>query len=294
MPTSELLIPGERMPARRRRRWLGRALLAAVLVVVGVAGYHGVRGVVTNFGSPSCRATALGTSVTFTPEQMGNAATITAVAVRRGLPARAATIALATAIQESKLRNITYGDQDSLGLFQQRTSQGWGTRAQILDAVHASNAFYDALVKVSGYQAMEITEVAQKVQRSAFPAAYAQHEMEGRVLASTLSGLSPGGIGCRLERAEAHGDAASLASALRAQLKVTAAATGRTVTVRAGSAQRAWACAAWAVAHAGSREVATVTVGERSWTRSRNESAWSWQQARSPTGAPTTVRILLH
>ena len=94
--------------------------------------------------------------------------------MRRGLPARAASIALATAYQESKLRNLDHGDRDSLGLFQQRPSQGWGTAKQIQDPYYATNAFYDALVKIDGYQTMRITEAAQEVQRSGFPEAYAR------------------------------------------------------------------------------------------------------------------------
>ena len=100
----------------------------------------------------------MGKSVDFDPSQTRYAATITAVAVKRGLPPRAATIAIATALQESKLRNLRYGDRDSVGLFQQRPSQGWGTEEQILDPVYAVNRFYDALVKIKGYESMEITE----------------------------------------------------------------------------------------------------------------------------------------
>ena len=102
---------------RRRRRWVGRTIIVVILVVVGVGGYAGIKGLISNLGGPSCRAVALGQDVSFSPEQTANAATITAVAVRRGLPPRAATIALATAIQESKLHNIRFGDRDSLGLF---------------------------------------------------------------------------------------------------------------------------------------------------------------------------------
>ena len=102
-------------------------------------------------------------------EQAENASLIAAIAIERGLPARAVSIALATAFQESKLVNIDYGDRDSLGLFQQRPSQGWGTAEEILDPVYSTNAFYDALVQVDGYEDMEITEAAQQVQRSAFP-----------------------------------------------------------------------------------------------------------------------------
>ena len=179
-----------------------------------------------NLGGPQCQATALGQNVTFNPSQTAYAATIEAVAEKRGLPARAATIGIATAIQETKLRNLNYGDRDSVGLFQQRPSQGWGTREQLLDPVYAANAFYDALVKIKGYESMRITEIAQKVQRSAYPEAYADHEQQGRLLASTLSGHSPGGLGCRLDDASkgrrgrvaegAEGRARSVRSRVRA------------------------------------------------------------------------------
>ena len=122
-------------------------------------------------------------------------------------------IAIATALQESKLRNLRYGDRDSVGLFQQRPSQGWGTEEQILDPVYAVNRFYDALVKIKGYESMEITKVAQEVQRSAYPEAYADHEQEGRILASTISGHSPAGLGCRLNAA-GTGDPAAFAADL--------------------------------------------------------------------------------
>ncbi len=258
-------------------------------MVVG-AGYFGLTTFTTNFGQPSCRATALGKEVTFSPEQSANAATITAIALRRGLPARAATIANATAIQESRLRNIKFGDRDSLGLFQQRPSQGWGTVEQILDPVFATNAFYDALTKIDGYQTMEITKVAQAVQRSGAPEAYADHEQEGRVLASTLAGHSPGGIGCRLDPATASTPAATLAARLTAELGVLAKADGAIVRVTGRNAQEAWAAGSWAVAHAENDGITAVTVGNRAWTRARAASAWSWQAADEAIPA-TSVTI---
>jgi hypothetical protein len=265
-------------------------LLAVIVVLVGVGGYAGYTTFVTNLGAPSCRATALGQSVTFTPEQSANAATITAVALKRGLPARAATIATATAIQESKLQNLRFGDLDSLGLFQQRPSQGWGTPAQILDPVYAANKFYDALIKIDGYQSMEITKVAQMVQHSATPQAYADHEQEGRILASTLSGQSPGGIGCRLDAATVSTPAANIASDLTAELGVPATVQGAGVVATGGSAQQAWAAGSWAVAHAQADGITAITVGDRSWTRTRGEQAWSWQAATNAL-APTSVMI---
>src|SRR3954471_22879278 len=184
MPTPDTLLDSMRPTGRRpRRRWRGRALLAVLLVAVVVGGFLGIRGVVTNFGPPSCQVTALGRSETFTPEQTANAATISGVAVRRGLPPRAATIAVATALQESKLRNITYGDRDSLGLFQQRPSQGGGTRAQIMDPRYASAAFFKALTRVPGWQTMSVTTAAQAVQHSGEPDAYAFWVPMARALA---------------------------------------------------------------------------------------------------------------
>lgn len=74
-----------------------------------------------------CTATAGGHTTTITPEQARNAAIIAGVSIRRDLAPRAASIALATAYQESGIRNLDYGHADSLGLFQQRPSKGWGT-----------------------------------------------------------------------------------------------------------------------------------------------------------------------
>jgi hypothetical protein len=278
---------------RRRRRWVGRLVLLVVVAMLGGAGYFGYTTLRTNFGEPSCRATALGQHVTFSPEQSANAATITGVALKRGLPAHAAAIANATAITESKLRNVRFGDLDSLGLFQQRPSQGWGTKEQILDPVHATNKFYDALVKIDGYEAMEITKVAQQVQRSGFPEAYADHEQEGRVLASTLAGQSAGGIGCRLDAATASTPAPTLAKRLTAELGVPAKVQGADVVATGRSALEAWAAGSWAVAHAEADGTTSVTVGNRSWTRARGEEAWSWQTADHPI-SPTAVLIRSH
>ena len=109
-------------------------------------------------------------------QQLANARTIIDVGRGMGLPQRAQVIALATAAQESTLRNLDHGDRDSLGLFQQRPSQGWGTPAQIEDPVYASTKFYQALQQVPNWQNLPVTVAAQKVQHSAFPGAYAKWE----------------------------------------------------------------------------------------------------------------------
>src|SRR5699024_3761811 len=146
-----------RRRARRRGRSAARHLavpLVMVLLLAGIAGGSYVA--LQRYGSPAhegtCVATGLGTSHRYPTDRAANAALISAVAVDRDLPPRAASIALATAYQESRLQNIDYGDRDSVGLFQQRPSQGWGSAEQIQDPVYSTNAFYDVLETVPGYE----------------------------------------------------------------------------------------------------------------------------------------------
>jgi cell wall-associated NlpC family hydrolase len=114
--------------------------------------------------------------VAWSSEQLANARVIAQVGRQMGASQRDIQIALMTAMQESGLRNLRYGDRDSQGLFQQRPSQGWGTVAQVTDPTYASRKFYEALLKDSRRDSRSLTQAAQRVQRSAFPDAYAKHE----------------------------------------------------------------------------------------------------------------------
>ena len=138
-------------------------------------------------------------------DQTANATTIAAVGKAMGLPDHAVTVALATALQESGLRNLDHGDLDSLGLFQQRPSQGWGTPAQILTPTYAARTFYTHLVQVPNWESLPLTEAAQKVQRSAAPNAYALWEPEA--LHGRPSGHRGGaaGLTCRFAPAAGAG-----------------------------------------------------------------------------------------
>ena len=282
-------------PHRRTSRFRRRGFLATLVVLAMVlAGgawwaWHRMHQPVLGKG---CTAVANGRTVTLDAEQAGNAAIITGVAVQRQLPARAATIALATALQESKLRNLTYGDRDSLGLFQQRPSQGWGTKAQVTDPVYAANAFYDVLVKIEGYRNLPVTKAAQKVQRSAFPSAYADHEADARVLASALSGNSPAAFTCVFAPLHAtkqsagasgltpRGDAVAAAAKRELGANVTATgANGRSLelTLGSGSGQPkvdAWAIAQWAVARGGALPIVAISTSARSWSRTDQPDRW--------------------
>ncbi len=250
----------------------------------------------------TCVATVDGADHELDPDQAANAALITAIAVRRGMPARAATIGIATAIQESRLRNIDYGDRDSLGLFQQRPSQGWGSEAEVMDPVYATNAFYDALAKVEGYETMEITVAAQEVQRSGFPQAYADHEPEGRAFASALTGYSQASLSCRLRGADTAGSApaersGAVRAALDAQLGAMPwdeAADPATVTVPVGTDEvglrRTWAAAHWAVASSEEYGVVRVQVGDRVWDRTSPDDGWTTVEDAAPdAGLSITV-----
>lgn len=132
-------------------------------------------------------------------EQLAHARTIVGVGKGAGVPERGWVVALATAMQESTLVNVDYGDRDSLGLFQQRTGQGWGSEAQIMDPVLASRAFYGVaahtpnpgLLDIAGWESMSVTEAAQAVQRSAYPDAYARWEALAREIVAHEAGTAP-------------------------------------------------------------------------------------------------------
>ena len=135
-------------------------------------------------------------TVELTVVQLQHASTINAVGLSRGISEQGRIIAVATAYQESSLRNRPNGDRDSVGLFQQRPSQGWGTAEQIIDPVYSSGKFYDALLEVPGWQDMSLTEAAQAVQYSAFPDAYAKWEPQATTLVRGLSGTTAPELTC--------------------------------------------------------------------------------------------------
>jgi hypothetical protein len=186
-------------PARRRRkkatginrrarseRWWP-ALVAVVAVLLGIAWVARADEPRPGpAGPPGVPCTVVGTQLRLTPAQAGNVEAIAAVARERDLHPRAIVIALATAQQESRLRNLDYGDRDSLGLFQQRPSQGWGTPAQVQDPAYAAGEFYERLVQVPRWKTRRLTDVAQAVQRSGFPYAYQQWEPMARALTNVL------------------------------------------------------------------------------------------------------------
>jgi hypothetical protein len=214
-----------------------------------------------------CHAVAGAETFALDADQAADAATIAAVGSRLGLPDHAVTVALATALQESKLYNLPYGDQDSLGLFQQRPSQGWGTEAQILNPRYAATAFYTHLARVANWENLPVTEAAQAVQLSGAPDAYAQWEAEARVLAQALTGELPAAFSCRTAARTTARSTAGQAAAQTAAL--TAALTAELGTPAIGvplTPARGWLVAGWLIAHADQYGVTSLTFGGQRWS----------------------------
>ncbi|MGW8761854.1 hypothetical protein ACWGN5_05045 [Streptomyces sp. NPDC055815] len=304
-------------PTRPRRRGRRARSAAAFAVLLGLASYVAVHQLTGSTGAPRCSVGSGDNRYEFTPEQASNAATISAVGTTRGLPERAVTIALATALQESALRNIEHGDRDSLGLFQQRPSQGWGTAAQIMDPVYSSGKFYEGLEKVPGYSRLPLTVAAQKVQRSGFPQAYAKHEPDAALLSAALTGRSPAALTCttsevkgrpgdpeqvRRELVRAFGEKAAPEAVTGGPSAGRSAAEPPVlvVPVRAAAGapgtgadeQRGWELAQWSVARADELRITEVSFGDRVWRAGEAGGGWS-KTSGAAAGGGASVRVRL-
>lgn len=261
-------------------------------MLLAVIAYVVVQYVTGGKDAPHCVVGSGSNTYRFTPEQASNAATISAVGTSRGMPERAVTIALATALQESALRNIRYGDRDSLGLFQQRPSQGWGTEKQILDPVFSAGKFYDHLAKVPGYSRLPLTVAAQRVQRSGFPQAYAKHEPDASLLAAALTGRAPASLTCTSGRGPVRaGDPAKVRAELKRSFgelppggaapdisvpvrSMTAGSAGPQGATPGGGSRGGWELAQWAVAQADALGLAEVSYAGRVWSVEQSEDGW--------------------
>jgi len=243
------------------------AVLVVIGVVVGLVAI-GVRSLMTRIELPATaesRCDVAGSPYSMSTEQAANAATITAVAVKRELPPRSVTIALAAALQESKLNNVEYGDRDSLGLFQQRPSQGWGSPGQILDPRYSAARFFDALVKVKGWESKQLTVAAQAVQQSGHPTAYQQWEDQAQTLAEAFTGAEPALLSCSFKEPTVAATPAKVLQLLGLELPHTRLAA----STQAGELRpvAAWATVSWLVAKADRLGIEAVAHDGRRWSR---------------------------
>ena len=215
---------GQQVRCGRRRSHGAGALIAAVILVVAalIAAWTLLPRLFTPHETARTAEEAYCAAVspdgarrTLTPEQAQIAALIANIAGTRGLPDHAATVAIATAMQESRLTNLDYGDLDSLGLFHQRPSQGWGTAEQVSDMTYATNIFYDHLLQVPDWETIPVEDAAQEVQRSGYPELYATWDAMARAWAAGLTGERSAGVTCALEPATSS-DADGLVAAISA------------------------------------------------------------------------------
>jgi hypothetical protein len=268
--------PVSRRAARRRPLWLATVALSLVVIASTIT----VRALRSGSSiTPSCRVGAGSTRYTLQLDQAANATTIAAVGKRVGLPDHAVTIALAAALQESKLHNFDHGDRDSLGLFQQRPSQGWGTPSQIMTPRFAATAFYNRLGLIDGWQGLSVTEAAQRVQQSGAPNAYSFWESEARTLAAALTGETPAGLACHYHAPSGPVQSDALAQAMSQELGQSG--LGGSVTAAQG-----WVVSSWLVGHADQYRIPVVAFGGLRWTPS--SGAW-----KPDSSAGSQVRISL-
>ncbi|GAB3658713.1 hypothetical protein GCM10027589_19410 [Actinocorallia lasiicapitis] len=273
-----------------RWRWVMAGLAGLVAAALVVGGYTLVNKIETALLGEGCAVRADGDEIELDLAQAPNAATIAAVAYRKKLPPRALVIAYATAEQESHIMNLSFGDRDSVGIFQQRPSQGWGRPEQLQDPVYSSNRFFDALTKVSNYTKRPLHDAAQAVQRSADGSLYAQHEGMALLLAEGFSGAEPAGVTCWFGADSAPGpaEAAKAVRELRRSFgsRMTASDGGIQLPGAASEAD-GWSVASWAVAHAHAYGLTEVRHAGRKWTPEDGHDGWS-----DDTSAPADQVLL--
>jgi hypothetical protein len=261
-----------------RRGLIAALVVLTVFAAVGFGLYVIWRAAQSHSIAEECRAG----NYSVAPDQASVASTMVGVVTSRNLPERAAVLALAAGLQESKLTNLApgEGDRDSVGVLQQRPSQGWGTNAQLSDIHYATGKFLDALVEIPGWQTMPLADAIQKVQISIDGSFYARHEGQAQALSDALTGKSPAGITCSFPKPKTAASPAAVAAALAQDLPVTSPRAGSaTVSVPGAS----WATAAWFVANAERFSIDSVDYAGRQWTR-----AHGWRDDKS---APSSAVV---
>ncbi len=265
-------------------RRTGFAVLVVALLAAG--GYFGVRAWWESAQKPPAGESCTVGAYTVDTGQAAVASTMVGAVITRGLPERAAVLVLAGGLQESKLRNIASGDgdRDSVGVLQQRPSQGWGTVAQLSDVHYAADAFLNALLRIQGWQTMALADAIQAVQISADGTAYAKHEPEAQALADALTGSPPAAISCRFPSPTAVAATTQVAAEVSDDLPVNPPATSGNDVTAPGAG---WATAAWFVANADRLGIESVSYAQREWTRTGG-----WRTASSATS--TAVVATMH
>ena len=255
-------------------------MIALAVAGGGYAAYRALEHVTASSPPPpGCQAGTGAGAITLDTGQAGIAATIAAVAARHKLPREAVTIALATAMQESDLENLNYGDRDSVGVFQQRPSQGWGTAANLLDPVYATTKFYAALVDIPRYTKLPVDVAAQDVQHSADGTAYSQFDFVASQLSGDLAGQPAHAVTCWYSPAANQRANAALAAQGLKQTFGNASRSGVAVRVRSKILYRVpdstgWTAVSWLVTHAAQYGITEVRYAGYAWKAADGSMGW--------------------
>lgn len=251
------------------------------VVVLALGAYAAFLRIKPLLSPNGCQADTGRSAVSLDLEQAAIAATIAGVAQHERMPFRAVTVAYAAALQESHLHNLPYGDRDSVGVFQQRPSQGWGPARKLLDPVYATTKFFRALGAVRGYRRMPVFRAAQAVQHSADGYAYAQYEPLAARLTDAFTGRAPHAVWCRTGTPDHR--TADLAAASRqlvrafGPLEVTRTTWGGTPAMLVTAKRQAlgWAVAVWLVTHAARYQFGEVRFAGLAWRAASGSAGWS-------------------
>jgi hypothetical protein len=281
------------VPTKPPRRGLTLGILLVVIALAGAVYLVARQGKPLLTGS-GCQAGTGQAAVSLDPEQAAIAATIAAVAHRRAMPSHAVVVAYAAALQESHLHNLSYGDRDSVGVFQQRPSEGWGPARKLKDPVYASARFFRALAGVPDYLHKPVYRAAQAVQHSADGYAYIQYQPEATVLAADFTGHSAHAVWCWSAgtgpgRADLRAARLALAHAFGPMRSHRAATPGDAPAMLVHTSRPAlgWAVAAWLVTHAASYGIHDVRYGGFQWQQSSGNGGWTPDKAQEQ---PDVVR----
>ena len=251
------------------------SVIIAAAAAVGL--YIGYQRVVPLIESAGCDASDAGQVVSLNASQAGIAATIAGVAARDSLPPQAVTVAYAAALQESKLQNLPFGDRDSVGVFQQRPSQGWGTASQLEDPVYATSKFFGALTQIPGYERLPVYQAAQAVQHSADGQAYQQYQPMAEHMASAFTGQRPHAVWCWYPRkigGRPDTEAVTLElSRTFGQLPATSIADPG-LSVGVSSPGNGWAVAGWLISHAQQYQIDSVRYAGYLWSAADGSRGW--------------------
>jgi hypothetical protein len=269
-------------------------VVLALLLTIG--GYIAFRHSVPVLEPSSCAADAAGKAgqpVSLDASQAAIAATIAGVAQRHALPRRAVTIAYATALQESKLTNLRAGDLDSVGVFQQRPSEGWGPAKRLENPVYATTKFFAALTRVHNYQAIPVYRAAQAVQHSADGYAYNQYAPVAERLSMAFTGQLPHAVWCWYPGPAGRPRLAAAGKALTkafGPMKVRQYADPA-VEVRVTAPASGWAVAAWLVSHAGAYGIRHVSYQGYRWLTGHGTGGWTPITAKGQAKAPPATVV---